>query len=70
MLEFLFGFGFGIMIGTKYNCKPYVEFVLYTIRNTLQDIKSDFKHENKLVEDIIKEDIINEDIIKVGEYKL
>ncbi len=60
MLEFLFGFGFGIMIGTKYNCKPYVEFVLYTIRNTLQDIKSDFKHENKLVEDIINEDIKKE----------
>ena len=60
MLEFLLGFGVGIFVGTKYNCKPYVEFVLYTIRNTLQDIKSDFKHENKLVEDIINEDIKKE----------
>ncbi len=53
MLEFIFGFGVGVLVGTKYNCKPYVEFVLYTIRNTLQDIKSDFKHENKLGENIV-----------------
>jgi len=64
MLEFLFGFGVGILVGTKYNCKPYVEFVLYTIRNTLQDIKNDFKHENKLGENPINEYIINENIKK------
>ena len=64
MLEFLFGVGVGILVGTKYNCKPYVEFVLYTIRNTLQDIKNDFKHENKLGKNPINEDIINEEIKK------
>ena len=63
MLEFLFGFGVGIFIGTKYNCKPYVEFVLYTIRNTLEDIKSDFKHENKLGENLVDTQI-NEEIKK------
>ena len=51
MLEFLFGFGFGIMIGTKYNCKPYIEFVFYTIKNTLDDIKKDFKHEKIIVDE-------------------
>jgi hypothetical protein len=54
MLEFLFGFGFGLVIGTKYNCRPYIDFILYTVKNTLEDIKSDFKHrgkdENKLGE--------------------
>jgi len=51
MLEFLFGFGFGIMIGTKYNCKPYIEFVFYTIKNTLDDIKNDFKHEKIIIDE-------------------
>jgi len=60
MLEFLFGFGVGILVGTKYNCKPYVDFLLYTIRNTLEDIKSDFKHKNKLGENPINEDIKKE----------
>jgi hypothetical protein len=63
MLEFLLGFGVGIFVGTKYNCKPYVEFVLYTIRNTLEDIKSDFKHENKLGENLVDTQI-NEEIKK------
>ena len=62
MLEFVFGFGVGVLVGTKYNCKPYVEFVLYTIKNTLNDIKNDFKHENKL--DEIKKDEIKLDEIK------
>ena len=59
MLEFVFGFGVGVLVGTKYNCKPYVEFVLYTIKNTLNDIKNDFKHENKL--DEIKKDEIKKE---------
>ncbi len=60
MLEFLLGFGFGIIVGTKYNCKPYIDFVLYTVKNTLEDIKSDFKHKNKLGENLdneLKKDI-------------
>ena len=55
MLEFLFGVGVGILVGTKYNCKPYVEFVLYTIRNTLQDIKNDFNHKKIIIDEIKKE---------------
>jgi hypothetical protein len=55
MLEFLLGFGVGIIVGTKYNCKPYVEFVFYTVKNTLEDIKSDFKHEKKIIDEIKKE---------------
>jgi hypothetical protein len=64
MLEFLFGFGVGILVGTKYNCKPYVEFVLYTIRNTLQDIKNDFKHEKIIVDESLVDTQINEEIKK------
>ena len=59
MLEFLFGVGVGILIGTKYNCKPYVEFVLYTIKNTLNDIKNDFKHENN-INNVNNENIVDE----------
>jgi|LakMenEpi03Aug12_release.lakeMendotaPanAssembly.Ray.scaffolds.fasta_scaffold2752453_1 hypothetical protein len=57
MLEFLFGFGFGIIIGTKYNCKPYIDFLLYTVKNTLKDIKSDYKDEIKLGENLDNEDL-------------
>ena len=49
MLEFLFGVGVGILIGTKYNCKPYIDVVLNTVKYTLKDIKNDFKHERKCV---------------------
>ena len=65
MLEFLLGFGVGIIVGTKYNCKPYVEFVFYTVKNTLEDIKSDFKHEKKIIDEIkLGENIIDEEIKK------
>ena len=62
MLEFVFGFGVGVLVGTKYNCKPYIDFVLNTVKYTLKDIKNDFKHENKL--DEIKKDEIKLDEIK------
>lgn len=60
MLEFLFGFGFGIMIGTKYNCKPYIDLILYTVKNTLQDIKKDFKCEKIIINEKINEEIKKE----------
>ena len=62
MLEFLVGFGVGIFIGTKYNCKPYVEFVLYTIRNTLQEIKHDFKHEKIIIDESLVDMHIKKEI--------
>ena len=62
MLEFLFGFGVGILVGTKYNCKPYVEVVLYTIRNTLQDIKNDFKHEKIIIDESLVDTHIKKEI--------
>lgn len=62
MLEFLFGFGLGVFVGTKYNCKPYIDFVLHAVKNTLKDIKSDFKHAgaDKLDSSIIIEALNNE----------
>lgn len=60
MLEFLFGFGLGVFVGTKYNCKPYIDFVLHAVKNTLKDIKSDFKHANKLGADKLDSSIIIE----------
>ena len=59
MLEFLFGVGVGILVGTKYNCKPYIDFILYTVKNTLEDIKSDFKHKNKLGENLDNEGLLD-----------
>lgn len=68
MLEFLFGFGVGILVGTKYNCKPYVDFILYTIKNTLQDIKSDFnsskKYNEKTPDDILLSTLLNKELKK------
>lgn len=62
MLEFLFGFGLGVFVGTKYNCKPYIDFVLHAVKNTLKDIKSDFNHAgaDKLDSSIIIEALNNE----------
>jgi hypothetical protein len=34
MLEFLVGFGLGIWVGTMYNCKPYIDFIIITAKNT------------------------------------
>jgi hypothetical protein len=65
MLEFLFGFGIGIIVGTKCNCRPYVDFVFYTVKNTLEDIKSDFKHEKIIVDESLVDTQINEEIKKV-----
>ncbi len=53
MLEFLFGFGVGLIIGTKYNCTPYIDFVFYTVKNTLEDIKSDFKDEKIIIDETL-----------------
>jgi hypothetical protein len=57
MLEFLFGFGVGIMIGTKCNCNPYIDFIFYTIKNTLEDVKNDIKsprrNNEKTVDEIL-----------------
>jgi hypothetical protein len=64
MLEFIFGFGVGVLVGTKYNCKPYVEFVLYTIKNTLNDIKNDFKHEKIIIDESLLATPINNEIKK------
>ena len=61
MLEFLLGFGVGILVGTKYNCKPYVEFVFYTVKNTLEDIKSDFKHEKKIIDESLDDTYIKKE---------
>ena len=63
MLEFLFGFGVGIVIGTKYNCKPYIEFVLYTVKNTLKDIKNDINSPRRNNEKIVDE-LINSELKK------
>jgi hypothetical protein len=61
MLEFLFGVGVGILVGTKYNCKPYIDFVLNTVKYTLKDIKNDFKHENNINNDnVTNENIVDE----------
>ena len=64
MLEFLFGFGVGIVIGTKYNCKPYIEFVLHTVKNTLKDIKNDIhsprRNNEKIVDKIINDELKKE----------
>ena len=59
MLEFLFGVGVGILVGTKYNCKPYIDFVLNTVKYTLKDIKNDFKHENN-INNVNNENIVDE----------
>lgn len=69
MLEFLFGVGVGILVGTKYNCKPYIDFVLNTVKYTLKDIKNDFKHENivtneKIVDEILLSTMLNNEIKK------
>ena len=69
MLEFLFGVGVGILIGTKYNCKPYIDVVLNTVKYTLKDIKNDFKHENietneKIVDEILLSTMLNNEIKK------
>ena len=63
MLEFLFGVGVGILIGTKYNCKPYIDVVLNTVKYTLKDIKNDFKHEN-IVDEILLSTMLNNEIKK------
>jgi len=63
MLEFLFGVGVGILVGTKYNCKPYIDFVLNTVKYTLKDIKNDFKHENN-VDKILLSTMLNNEIKK------
>ena len=63
MLEFLFGVGVGILVGTKYNCKPYIDFVLNTVKYTLKDIKNDFKHEN-IVDEILLSTMLNNEIKK------
>ena len=66
MLEFLFGVGVGILVGTKYNCKPYIDFVLNTVKYTLKDIKNDFKHENNdnIVDKILLSTMLNNEIKK------
>jgi len=69
MLEFLFGVGVGILVGTKYNCKPYIDFVLNTVKYTLKDIKNDFKHENNInneniVDEILLSTMLNNEIKK------
>lgn len=43
MFEFLLGFGIGIIVGIKYNCKPYIDFALYSVIDELKDIRNDFK---------------------------
>jgi hypothetical protein len=58
MLEFLFGVGVGILVGTKYNCKPYIDVVLNTVKYTLKDIKNDFKHENNVTNENIVDEIL------------
>ena len=63
MLEFLFGVGVGILVGTKYNCKPYIDVVLNTVKYTLKDIKNDFKHEN-IVDEILLSTMLNNEIKK------
>lgn len=66
MLEFLFGVGVGILVGTKYNCKPYIDFILNTVKYTLKDIKNDFKHENNenIVDEILLSTMLNNEIKK------
>jgi hypothetical protein len=61
MLEFLLGFGLGVLFGTKYNCKPYIDVVLNTVKYTLKDIKSDFKHENN--DNVNNDNGINDNIV-------
>jgi len=63
MLEFLFGVGVGILVGTKYNCKPYIDILLNTVKYTLKDIKNDFKHENN-VDKIFLSTMLNNEIKK------
>jgi hypothetical protein len=58
MLEFLFGVGVGILVGTKYNCKPYIDILLNTVKYTLKDIKNDFKHENNITNENIVDEIL------------
>ena len=69
MLEFLFGVGVGILVGTKYNCKPYIDFVFYTIKNTLEDIKNDIHSPRRMNEKIVDEILFgtrinNDEVIK------
>jgi len=52
------------LVGTKYNCKPYIDFVFYTIKNTLEDIKSDFKHKKIIIDESLLATPINGEIKK------
>ena len=35
MFEFIIGVGFGIWIGTTYNCKPIINIILQTVKNNI-----------------------------------
>ena len=39
MYYFLFGFGFGAYVGTRYNLEPYIDSAEYTIKQFLKTAK-------------------------------
>ena len=73
MLEFLFGLGVGIIVGTKCNCNPYIDFVFYTIKNTLEDIKNDInsprRNNEMIIDEILFGTRINNDEVKNDQLK-
>lgn len=46
MWQFITGFGFGIYIGTYYDCKPALEFVRKTIKENMPEKKADDDQSN------------------------
>ena len=39
MFEFIFGFALGVWVGSTYDCKPVMEFIVVTAKNTAKGLE-------------------------------
>lgn len=46
MWQFVAGFGFGVYIGTYYDCKPALEFLHKTMKENMPEKKNDMSDTN------------------------